>query len=164
MKMQKLLPVMLLIAGCASNNGFSTADYIDVCPQINIRHEDRAIIQKVGAEDIFKIEVTGWKGRCYYDERVKKDKAVVAPEFKITRLSPTNIEDVHFSYYMETAQGPERFLGKKTYFAKVEMLKDANEIYYTATENELAIPAGKYDFDMYIGLNAVKADSEYKLK
>ena len=151
----------LLLAGCVGQNYDENFNF---CPRVHIRAEDQAIVQTVGTEGLFKIEMIGYKGRCYYDERVKKDKAVVAPEFKITRLSQTNVEDVHFSYYMETAQGPERFLGRKTYYAHTQMLKDAVEIYHTPKDHELTSPAGEYDFDLYAGLNAIKGDSEYKLK
>ena len=163
MKTKLSLLIFPLIAGCVS---YSQETYEDLgaCPKVQIRQEDRSIIQKAGGRDLFKIEMVGYNGHCYYDERVQKDKAVVSPTFKITRLSDTNIEDVHFSYYLETYEGPARFLGKKTYFSEVRMPKGSFESYHTADGGELSVPAGEYDFEMYAGLNAVLQDSEYKTK
>ena len=171
MKTKILMTLMPVLCGCVYLNGYQD-EYQDTgvpslntaCPVVQIKDEDKAIIQKAGDVELFKIEITGYDGSCYYDERLYKDKAVVAPHFKITRLAYTNVEDVHFSYYMQTAEGPSRFLGKKTYFAEVRMPKGAFESRYTPSSNELSIPAGEHDIDMYIGLNAVKADSEYKIK
>jgi len=113
---------------------------------------------------LFKIEMIGYKGHCYFDERVQKNKAAVAPRFKIVRLRNSNVEDVHFSYYLETFEGPTRFLGQKTYFAAARMPKGSYEMYYSPEFGELSVPAGEYDFDMYAGLKAITQDSEYKVK
>lgn len=134
------------------------------CPTVQIKQEDRSIIQKAGGRDLFKIEMVAYEGHCYYDERIEKDKAVVSPKFKITRLTDTNVEDIHFSYYLETAEGPAKFLGKKTYYGEVRMPKGSFESYYTPESGELSFEAGRGKVDMYIGLYAVKADSEYKAK
>ena len=169
MKTKNLLLSLLVVAACSTQNvyveggDYDVASY-GVCPKVQIKAEDKAIIQKAGGVDLFKIEAVGYKGNCYYDERLSKEKAVVSPKFKITRLSDTNVEDVHFSYYLQTAEGPTRFLGKKTYFEAVNMPKGVYEIVYEAKGGELSTPLGQYDVDMYVGLNAVKADSEYKLK
>jgi len=163
MKKFYVVALMLLTAGCA-NNDINEDFAVMRCPKVSVRQSDQAMIQTAGGQDLFAIEIVGYKGRCYYDEQILKDKAVVAPEFKITRLSESHVEDIHFSYYMETYEGPEKFLGRKTYFAKAEMLRQVPEIYYTPEQKELTIPAGKYDFDMYIGLNVIKNDSEYRIK
>ena len=169
MKIKYILLPILLIAGCAHQNdyvegGDYSLDSITACPKVQIKSEDKAIIQTAGGVDLFKIEATGYKGSCRYDPLVLRDKAVVSPQFKITRLTDTNVEDVHFSYYLQTAEGPSRFLGKKTYFATVVMPKGVYELTYTANEGELSAPLGKYDTDIFIGLNALTADSEYKIK
>lgn len=169
MKTKYLFLSLFLLAGCAGQNNYvDGGDYdvasLGVCPKVEIKSEDKAIIQKAGGVDLFKIEVVGYDGSCYYDMRVLRTKAVVSPRFKITRLTDTNVEDIHFSYYLQTAEGPTRFLGKKTYFSEVGMLKGVYEIMYTAPSGELSIPAGKGDVDIYVGINAVKEDSEYKVK
>ena len=169
MKTKYLLLSLLLISGCAVNDGYMDGgDYDEAsfgtCPKVEIKSEDKKIIQDAGGVPLFEIEVIGYTGNCYYDARVLKNKAVVSPRFKITRLTDTNVEDIHFSYYLETVEGPTRFLGKKTYFAEVGMIKGVYEIIYEAPTGELSIPAGQYDVDMYVGLNAVKQDSERKVK
>ncbi|MBR2299032.1 MAG: hypothetical protein IJ870_00465 [Alphaproteobacteria bacterium] len=163
MKAKLSLLLLPLLAGCVEYMEEVESDFT-ACPKVEIRQEDKAIVQKGGGYDLFKIEMVGYNGHCYFDERVQKDKAVVAPKFKITRLSNTNVEDVHFSYYLETYEGPTRFLGKKTYFALVRMPKGSFESYYTPDGGELSVPAGKYDFEMFAGLNATLQDSEYKVK
>ena len=153
-----LLP---LVVACGTHND---GDLLVACPKVKIRTEDKAIIQTAGGQDLFKIEMIGYNGHCYFDEHILKDKAVVTPKFKITRLEDTNVEDVHFSYYVETAEGPSKFLGKKTYFAEVRMPKGSYESYYTPNSGELSFAPGVNDFDMYAGMYAVKADSEYAVK
>lgn len=165
MKTKYLLLSLLFIGACAVNNDYAgDDDAFGSCPKVEINSEDKKIIQEAGGVKLFEIELVGYTGSCYYDTRVLKNKAVVSPRFKITRLTDTNVEDIHFSYYLETAEGPARFLGKKTYFAEVGMIKGVYEIMYEAPAGELSIPAGKYDVDMYVGLNAVKEDSERKVK
>ena len=169
MKTKSLIMSLLLIASCATENEYVEGGNYDVgslgvCPKVEVKKEDKAIIQKAGGVNLFKIEVVGYAGNCYYDERISKEKAVVTPKFKITRLSDTNVEDVHFSYYLETAVGPTRFLGKKTYFAQTHMIKGVNEMLYTASFGELSIQPEERDVDIYVGLNANADDSEYRVK
>jgi len=169
MKTKQIFLSLLLMGGCATQNEYvSGGDYdlssFDVCPKVEIKSEDKAIIQKAGGKDLFEIELVGYQGNCYYDKRISKNKAVVAPQFKIKRLSDTNVEDIHFSYYLQTVEGPTRFLGKKTYYATVNMIKGVQEIIYDANAGELTAPLGQYDVDVYIGLNAILADSDYKVK
>jgi len=162
MKLYLPLFMCLTLVGCASDEmGYTD---LNACPKVQIRQDDKAIVQTAYGKDLFKIEMIGYDGHCYFDERLDKDKAVVSPRFKIVRLTDTNVEDVHFSYYLETYEGPVRFLGKKTYFAAVRMPKGSFEMFYSDEGRELSVPAGRYDFDMYAGLYAVKADSERKAK
>ena len=169
MKTKILFLSLFLAVGCSMQNVYvDGGDYDETsfrtCPKVEIRDEDKAIVQRAAGEDLFQIEVVGYDGRCYYDERVLKNKAVVSPKFKITRLGYNHVEDVHFSYYLETVKGPTRFLGKKTYFAEAHLIEGVNEIVYTAKPGDLSIPAGEYDVDMYVGLNALAEDSEYRVK
>jgi len=163
------LAALLIISGCA-HNPFET-EYVEPgvasdltdCPRVVIRNEDKSILQKAANRELFKIEVVGYDGLCYFDERTNKAKAVVAPHFKITRLDDTNVEDIHFSYYLETAQGPTAYLGKKTYFTEAHMQKGQSETYHSAKEGELSIPLENGEADIYVGLYAKKADSEFKI-
>lgn len=133
------------------------------CPIVHIRNNDIEIIQTAEYRDLFEIKAVGYEGYCYYNEAVKKYRAVVSPKFKVKRLSNSDITDVQFSYYLETVEGPEKYLGRKTYFAKVSIPENADEIFYTADRGELGIPEpGSYDLDIYLGLNANRFDAEYK--
>lgn len=166
MKAKLSLLFVVLTTACMYQPQFEAyeGEELGSCPRVQIRLDDRTIIQKAGGKDLFKIEMVAYEGHCYYDERIEKDKAVVSPKFKITRLTDTNVEDVHFSYYLETAEGPTKFLGKKTYFGEVRMPKGSFESYYTPEPGELSFKAGSGKVEMYIGLYAIKADSEYKTK
>lgn len=136
---------------------------INVCPKVHIRKKDVSIVQTAGYQKLFSIEATGYEGFCYFNEKVEKDRAVVKPTFRITRLVDSDVTDVHFSYYLETVEGPVRFLGRKTYFAEAYIPQGVGAVDYTADFGELTIPEpGTYDLDIYLGLNASRYDSEYK--
>lgn len=159
-----LILLTFLTAGCA---WWQNSDYHapKTCPKVRIKAEDNAIQQFVGGQNLFEIKMIGSSGYCYYDEKALQTKAVVRPIFHLTRLSESNVEDVHFSYYLETAEGPARFLGKKTYFAEVRMTKGVWNMDWQAPESDgISVPAGEYDVEMYAGLYAVKADSEEKVQ
>ncbi len=163
MKTKILMIASAFLASCAPVDYYEP-ESLDSCPKVQIDGANKSIIQKAAGYDLFKIEVVGYDGHCYFDERVSKVKAVVAPRFRVTRLDDTSVEDVHFSYYIETAEGPARFLGKKTYFTEVKLPKGAKEAYHTPKPGELSVPAGEHEADIYVGLYAIRADSEYKTK
>ncbi len=163
MKTKILMIVTAFLVSCARSSYYEP-ESLDSCPKVQINESDRAIVQKAGGHDLFKIEVIGYDGHCYYDERVSKVKAVVSPRFKVTRLEDTSVEDVHFSYYIETAEGPTRFLGKKTYFTEVKLPKGGQEVYHTPKSGELSIPVQDDDADILVGLYVIRADSDYPVK
>lgn len=134
------------------------------CPTVGIRAEHKKLVQSQGNQEAFLIEIIGREGHCYYDENIFKEKAVVAPRVRVKRLSNTNIEDVHFSYYLETYEGPANYLGQKTYFAVVNMPKGVDEVYYTPAKGELTVPLGKYNPDIYMGLNEDQSDLQERVK
>lgn len=158
----KILMIMTAFLASCSQVDYYEPESLDSCPKVQIDSSNQSIIQKAGGYNLFKIEVVGYDGHCYYDERVKKVKAVVSPRFRVTRLDDTSVEDVHFSYYIETAEGPARFLGKKTYFTEVKLPKGGKEAYHTPNPGELSIPVGENEADIFVGLYAIRADSEYK--
>ena len=164
---KKFLSVALrcLVAGCGGRK-LSSETYADLtdCPRVSFRPSDQAIIQTASYQKIFKIEVAGYDGNCYFDERVQKNKVAIAPRFKITRLENSNVEDVHFSYYIETAEGPSGYLGRKTYFTEAHINKGQSEVYHSAKGGELSVPFSRGDVDVYVGLNAKNADSEIKIR
>lgn len=176
--MKTKLPILilaLLISACSNSNtekhlfvqaGKNEASYfkdIDGCPKIHIRRDDAAIVQKENKKPVFEIIASGYDGHCYFNEKINRDKAVVSPKFKIVRLSDTDVTDIHFSYYLETAEGPNCYLGKKTFFATTSIPQGAKEIEYFAPKSEIVIaPSGSYDLDVYMGLYEDISDLQYK--
>ena len=71
---------------------------IDACPKVHIRQNDTKIVQIDEYHELFTIEAVGYEGHCYYNKKLGKDKAVVKPKFKITRMEESDVTDVHFSY------------------------------------------------------------------
>ncbi len=156
-----LFLLALLTVGC-----YQVDEYLPIktCPKVQIKAQDKTIKQYAGSQNLFEIEMVSYIGHCYYDEKAGQTKAVVTPIFQIKRLSESNVEDLHFSYYLETAEGPARFLGKKTYFAAVHMPKGVWNISWRGKQSDgISIPDGQYHVDMYAGLYAIKADSEEKV-
>lgn len=136
---------------------------INGCPKVHIRREDASLIQKEGHKPAFEIVASGYAGHCYFNEKINKDKAVIIPKFKIIRLTDTDVTDIHFSYYLETVEGPKHYLGKKTHFAEVSIPQGTKEIEYIAPKSELIIPpSGTYDLDVYMGLYEDISDLQYK--
>lgn len=174
--MKKLLVcafVPLLLAACSSNDNYyrtvsgddDTSYLADVkgCPKVHIRNKDFRVIQSEAAVPLFEIEAVGYEGYCYYNDKVEKNKAVIVPKFKITRLGASDVDRVHFSYYLETAEGPAKYLGRKTYFAEAAIAPNNKVTYFEDKRIELTIPErGKLNLDVYMGLNARKSDSESK--
>ncbi len=138
---------------------------VDACPKVHIRQDDVKIVQVADYRELFSVKAVGYEGFCYFNEKVQKDRAVVKPRFRITRLEDSDVTDVQFSYYLETVEGPEGFLGKKTYFASVNVPQGVNEVEFTADIGELSIPQpGTYNLDLFLGLVANGYDLEYKRK
>lgn len=136
---------------------------IKACPKIHIRNKDFRVIQSEADKRLFQIEAVGYEGYCYYNDKTEKNKAVVKPRFKIKRLSQSDVNDVHFSYYLETAEGPSKYLGKKTFFAQTSLAPYAEETIFTDQKREMIIPQpGTYNLDIYMGLYANRNDSESK--
>lgn len=138
---------------------------IDACPKVHIRQNDTKIVQVAEYRELFTIEAIGYEGRCYFNKKLGKDKAIVKPKFKITRLEESDVTDVHFSYYLETVEGPTNYLGKKTYFAEVHIPRGVTVLDYSAEGGELTIPVpGTYNMDIYLGIKATVQDLEYRTK
>ncbi|MBQ8869782.1 MAG: hypothetical protein IJ019_00215 [Alphaproteobacteria bacterium] len=166
---------LLLLTACSNSNnehryiikiGENETAYlkdVNVCPKVHVRREDSTLVQKQGKNPVFKIEAVSYSGFCYFDMISKREKAVIKPQFKIVRLSERNITDLQFSYYLETAEGPKAYLGRKTYFADVSVPLGVKEINYIADATELTIPeSGTYDLDVYLGLNADISELQFK--
>lgn len=167
--------VLMLLSACAQQHtekkyvikvGENETEYlkdVEACPKVHIRRNDSKLTQKQGSQPVFIIEALGYTGSCYFNKATNQQRAIIKPTFKIVRLSNVDITDIHFAYYLETAEGPKEYLGKKTYFAEVTIPVGVKEINYTADAAELSIPAsGKYDLDVYFGLNEDISDLQFK--
>lgn len=167
---------LALLCGCSFNKGNEgvyevaageddTSYLADVegCPKVHIRNKNKKIVQKEGRREIFEIAVVGYEGFCKYSEKLCRDQATVMPKFRVRRLSPSDITDVQISYFLETVEGPAKYLGRKTYFASVSIPEGMNEMYFTAEGGQLSIPQpGTYNLDIYLGLNADRFDMEFR--
>jgi len=155
-----------LLSGCAlfDRPVEDEGQTLGPCPTVAIHPEHQKIIQNDEHGPVFTLEIIGYDGYCYYDENTLKDKAVAAPRIKVVRLNDSMIEDIHVSYYIQTYEGPANYLGRKNFFSEIRMPRGVPEIYYTPAQGELSIPAGKYNPDIYMGLNADTADFQYEVK
>lgn len=170
-----ILALVLLLTACSSDKienhytikvGQNETSYlkdINACPKVHIKRTDSALIQKEGNKKAFEIIAYKYSGYCYHDETTGKYKTRIKPEFKVIRLANVDVTDIQFSYYLETAEGPSAFLGKKSYFANVILPVGASEITYVADEVELSIPQDKNsDADVYFGLNEDISDLQFR--
>ena len=149
------LVILLMITGCVSN---IPAGYKQ-CPLISIKREDARLIQLVNYQDNYEIELVGVEGFCYFDTRVKKEKAVITPLFKIRKLRNTDESDIHFQWFTNTIKGPPAYLGKKTYFVEVTLSKDEREKEFKGKTVEVKIPADMmYEFEIFAGLELSKQE------
>lgn len=136
---------------------------IKSCPKIHIRQKDFRVVQSEAGKRLFEIQAIGYEGFCYFHEKSGKYRAVIKPQFKIKRLNSSDVNDVQFSYYLETVEGPKKYLGRKTYFSQAYVTPAQKELKHVAKGGELTIPnPGSYDLDIYMGLYAEKFDSESK--
>ncbi|MDD4557203.1 MAG: hypothetical protein PHE89_07800 [Alphaproteobacteria bacterium] len=148
--------LVLFLNSCALYEGN------EFCPRVDIKRNNAYIVQTSNVAEEFIIEMSGYEGYCFYDTRIKHDKAVITPIFKIKRIHPNDVSSVRFSYYTETVKGPPEYLGKKTYFANVIIPTEEKEIEYKAKPVEIRIPPNmKYEFDIFMGLNLSQSQKIY---
>lgn len=134
----------------------------EYCPYAVIRREDSRLIQKVNYQDDFLIEMTGWEGYCYYDSRVKKEKAVIVPIFMVSRLRDSDETDVQFSWFANTLKGPPAYLGKRTFFASVSLGAGQRQKEFKGKPVEIKVPSEmKYEFEILLGVDASKKEKNY---
>ena len=100
------LSLIAVLAACSFNrtdnhyvvvSGADDTSYlkdVEGCPKIHIREDDVKIVQKEDYQELFEIKAVGYEGFCYFNEKVEKDRAVVKPKFKVTRLSDSDVTDV----------------------------------------------------------------------
>lgn len=142
------LSLCMILGACVAD-----FDPATLCPKVEIPRETAYLTQLVKYKDQFQIELTGYSGYCWFDARVKRNKATITPEFVVRRLQPSPDTVVDFSYYSKTLQGPPEYLGERTYFASTEIGATELEKKFSGRPIELKIPEiGKYDFIIRLGL------------
>lgn len=151
--------LMLFLTACIADKGN------EFCPYAVIRRADARLIQKVNYQDDFLIEMIGWEGYCYFDSRVKKEKAVIVPVFMISRLRDSDETDVHFSWFANTLKGPPAYLGKRTFFAEAKLKAGERKTKFKGKAVEIKVPSEmKYEFEILLGMNASKKEKAYNTR
>ena len=167
MKKQRIFGLLLcafLLASCSflgDKDGALEAE--DSCPAVIILRDVAYVTQKVNHKDDFRIELTGFSGYCYFDERVNRRKAVITPQFEVRRLRRKLDEtDVDFEYFTETVKGPPEYLGKKHYFGHVTIPFNQREMVFSGKPLELKIPNQDYGrFEILLGLELTPEEQKY---
>ncbi len=151
------LILLLFLTGC----DYGYMDY-ETCPRVQIIRDNAYLTQVVNYREEFQINLIGYDGYCYYDRKIKQNKALIKPIFQIKRLRPSDETDVHFAFYTETVKGPPEYLGKKTHYAVAAIPSDAIEIEYTAPQVMVYVPEEyKYSYDINMGLVISPEERKY---
>lgn len=146
----------VLLSGCVMEEPFRH------CPLVTIKREDSRLIQKVNYQDDFEVELKGVEAFCYFDQRVKKEKAKITPIFVVHKLRNTDETDIQFSWFTNTIKGPPAYLGKKTYFTGTSMGKGERSKEFRGEEVEVKIPVEMmYDFEVFAGLVVSPQEKKY---
>lgn len=163
-----ILFFVLVLFGCASE---SSRYYY--CPYVVVKRDSAYLTQKTNYSDDFQIEVKGFEGYCYYDDRVKKNKAVITPIFNITKLRAITETDIDFKYSTTTLKGPPEYLGSWTHSENVKIPVTEKQKDFNGKTIEMTIPNDNYlDFEILLGLvqspnekiyNKKTFDIDYKL-
>lgn len=150
--------MVLAIAGCTS----SIPEGYRQCPLVTIKREDARLIQIVNYQDNFEVELIGFEGFCYFDTRVKQEKAKITPIFVVNKLRNTDESDVQFSWFTNTIKGPPAYLGKKTYFVETSLQKDEQRKEFKGAQVEVKIPVDMmYEFEIFAGLELSPKEKKY---
>lgn len=132
------------------------------CPLVTIDRADARLIQKVNYQDDFEIEFKGVEGFCWYDERVKQEKARITPVFVVRKLRGTDESDVHFSWFTNTVKGPPAYLGKKTYFVSASLAQGERIKELRGDAVDVKIPRDMmYEFEIFAGLVISPREKKY---
>ncbi len=150
--------MLMVLNGCVS----SAPEGYKQCPLVTIKREDARLIQIVNYQDNFEIELVGMEGFCYYDTRVKQEKAKITPIFVINKLRNTDESDVQFRWFTNTIKGPPAYLGKKTYFVETSLKKDERRKEFKGAQVEVKIPVDMmYEFEIFAGLEISPRERKY---
>lgn len=151
-----LCSLFLLLTSCVLEEPYH------YCPFVTIRRQDAHLIQKANYQDDFDVELKGFEGYCYFDSRVRREKARITPVFVVTKLRNTDETNVQFSWFAQTIKGPPEYIGKYTYFADVHIKQGERSVEVKGKEVELKVPNEMMnDFPIYMGLALSKQEKDY---
>lgn len=157
----KLAGALLLLSSCASS--YKEADYM--CPQVKIPRATAYVTQKASYSEEVQIEIIGYEGYCITADSVNRRFAVIRPLFKARRLKEGHDTRADFSYFTETIKGPPEFLGRRRYFASVDIPRGDAEKEFAGGEVKVRIPSQGYnDFTILLGMEASPAERAYNQK
>lgn len=157
----KLAGAILLLSSCASS--YSEADYM--CPNVKIPRTTAYVTQKASYSEEVQIEVIGYEGYCINANTVDRRFAVIKPLFKIRRLKEGYDTRVDFSYFTETVKGPPEFIGRRNYFASVDIPRDVTEKQFSGSAVKVRVPQQGYnDFTILLGMDVSDAEHDYNQK
>lgn len=150
--------ILFLASGCSS----SIPEGYRQCPLVTIKREDARLIQIVNYRDNFEVELIGFEGFCYFDTRVKQEKARITPIFVVNKLRNTDESDVQFSWFTNTIKGPPAYLGKKSYFVETSLQKGERRKEFKGAQVEVKIPVDMmYEFEIFAGLELSPKEKQY---
>lgn len=150
------LVIVLLVSSCVVEQPYQ------MCPVVSIAREDAKLIQKVNYQDDFMVELKGFDGYCYFDTRVKQEKAVITPIFIVTKLRNTDETDVQFSWFTNTVKGPPAYLGRRSYFAGTHIGQGERIKEFKGRPVEVKIPLEMmYEFEILMGLDVSQEEKKY---
>lgn len=96
------------------------------------------------------------------NEKAGRNYGYVTPLFNIQRLKDTDETDVDFSFYIETRQGPPKYLGRKTYSAYVTLGEHEKEKSFKGPTVKVLIPENDYeDFEVLLGIDLSREEYLY---
>ena len=160
--MKKYLSILLLFFLCSCTYSFEQ-DNLEHnkhnCAKIYIPTSNSYLVQIVNYSANFRVELTGYESYCYNYLPADMRFAVITPYFRVTRLRPSKDTEVDFSFYTQTQKGPPEFLGKRSYFASVDIYGDVVDI--KAKPVKVRVPLQSSGFEVELGLDLSKAEKDY---
>lgn len=160
--MLKKYLAMIAVTFLSSCSLFDNKEGGSFCPNVIINRDEAYVTKIVNYRSDFLIELTGYSGYCFFDDRVNRNKAVITPEFKITRLRKSDETEVQFGFFTETLQGPPEYLGRKNYPASVIIPLNQIEKSFTGPSLTLKVPnMDEYRFQILLGLAMSVEERKY---